>query len=215
MDAQQAMLDALHEDQIPETWHILRPERELWPISMMAAIGFAIACNLLYLVITIPIIYDTSHQQLGNNLLDVYTHYPYYFLAFLPQIATVGLALLFRHIAKNQKDAILVLTPEGIFECEHLNDANRRQITAIEYENIEEMILKVTRANTPFSTTIEIPSSPIEVTVPQIFGAFEFFIQYQDGTRKKWLPHQKFGFGYQIAQWVVNDYHAYIRGNSK
>src|SRR6185312_1875952 len=129
---------------------------------------------------------------------------------------------LFRRRTINVQDAVLVLLPEGVFHCKRLSDGNRRTIRYIEYKDLHKITLKISKGG-EILIPIEIGVAAFDLDaldhcsfqenrpVPQIFGRFEFQFHYANGTKTTWFPPKGYEKKlYEIAQWILVDYRAFI-----
>lgn len=213
------ILQHIQSEQISDTWHVMRPQRQVRIATIGGMIVFGLGFNLLFDEIGSSILSNMTKQQLGNTLVDAYIHYP--LPAILTQLAAIWLTLLLRRYAITVQDAIFVLLPEGIFHCKRLSDENRRKIAYIEYQKIQRMVLEVSKGGdlvqrkvATFDLSPLDPSSLQEnKTVPPIFGRFEFHFYDKDGTKTTWFPPQIYRPGFlgvaEIAQWVLDGYRAF------
>lgn len=205
------ILHQIQAGQIPDTWQVLRPRSQVRFATICGAIVFGLGLNFAYLIIGSIILYNTSNQQLGTNPLDIYIHDP--LLALLPQLAAIWLTWLFRRRAAHLEDAVLVLLPEGIIQGKSWYDESKRELKVIDYQHIQNMVLKVSRSSELLDVriaTFDLNSPQERMTVPHIFGRFQFDISYKNGGKEIWYVPQLFGRLSEIAQRVVDDYRAFV-----
>jgi len=111
-------------------------------------------------------------------------------------------------VAKNKGDAILILLPEGIIECERWSNERKRRIRSYEYARLEEITVKVERGDVSvhLSRTSKLR---VEDCVPQIHrGVLIFDIAYRDGRHERWLVADKYLAQPEniLVQRIVTDY---------
>lgn len=95
-------------------------------------------------------------------------------------------------LEKNKSDAILILLPEGIIECERWSNERRHRIRSYEYANFEEITVKVERGNVSIHLS-QTRKLRVEDCVPQIHrGDLILDIVYRDGRHEKWLVADKY-----------------------
>lgn len=216
------MIDAsfiLHQVQAEElhgTWRVIRPENQVRFITIGAAIAFTLSFNFCFIVVGTLILYNSSDEQFGNNLFDVYRHYP--LPALFTQLVVILLSMFFRYRAINARDAIFLLLPEGIFHCKQLSNDTKRQMKFIAYKNIQRMTLDVSKGSdylqmkvVSFDFKVSDPNSlQYKEKIPDGIKRFEFHFFYTNDAQETWFPPQAYERSCgEIAQWILNDYCAF------
>ena len=213
------ILQRIRAGQIPDSWRVIRAQNQVRFVTMSAAIAFGFTFNVVFFGTGSIILYNSSHEQLGNNLIDAYTHYP--FPAILTQVTIIGMVFLFRWWAIRARNAVFVMLPEGIVHYKRVDKHAGRYAKLIAYEQIQRMVLDVSRGSDYLqvkTATFDLTASDLgslqeKEPVPDMLRRFEFQIFYRDGMRETWFPPQ----GYEkkpgeIAQWVLDDYRAFAIG---
>lgn len=219
------MLQQIQAEQVPDTWHVIRPKSQVRITTLLGPLLLGPLFTVFALGFADTILFNTSNQQFGNSLLDLYIHDP--LLAIVAHLAAIGLTIwltrLLRRHAINLQDAVLVLLPTGIFHGKRLSDENKRSMKFIPYNTIQRIGLKVSKSGEIFDIPIEKKIATFDLNacdprslqqrepVPPIFGRFEFHFYDKQGRKATWFPPQVYEKElHEIAQWVLNDYRAFV-----
>lgn len=132
------VLNLIQEGQIiPDKGEVFSPEK--LPIAAIIFVFFytlilSPAICIGYYSLFLPHFLETS------NIWSIYTNYP--FLIIPPFILPFLLAYLVWFLEKRDRDAVLVLLPEGLIQYKPWSNERKRRATVIEYKELEKIILK-------------------------------------------------------------------------
>lgn len=201
-----AILAQVSHNEAREEWLVRHAKDEARKIAIIVGIFAAILWIPFFTFVTLVFAWLVFGASSSSNPFPLLFHVPWLVLPALFLFS--GFVYIVWRSEKNKGDAVLVLLPEGIVECERWKNARKRRIKSFEYANLEGVTLKVERGNISFLLPHMTPL-PVEDCVPHIqSGDLVFDIAYQDGRHEKWSLADKYFVqpGDILVQRIITDY---------
>lgn len=170
----------VQEGHISARWFVFRPRRIELHLILVTEI-FSGGMTLL-----------TTESTLNDEAFGKIITSPIIQLLVSLVAASVAMVIAFGIVVlvKRSRDAVLILLPEGVVQCERCSDETKRSFHVIDYAKVATIRLQ-TR-----STRYEV--------------LFSLHIQYREGQHKTWKIQNKFRSPEWIAQRIITDHECYI-----
>lgn len=129
-----ALLAQVSYNEVHEEWLVRRAKDKARETAIFVGIITAILLfpELIVLTLVVPYLFGYS----ASNPFPLLLHSPWLVLPALS--LSVALVYAAWRSEKHKSDAVLILLPEGIVECEHWSDERKRRIKSFEYRGYAE-----------------------------------------------------------------------------
>lgn len=211
-----AILAQVTQNDIPEEWLVRRAEEKSREVAIQVGIITTLFLfpTLVILTLVVPYFFGFS----ASNPFPLLLSSPWIMLPAL--FFSVALVFGVWRAEKEKGDAVLILLPEGIVECEHWHNKKKRRIKAFAYVELEAFTLKIERGDISFRLSSEgqlqseddIPHLRLGDLAMEIHhGVPAFDLIHKDGKRETWRAADKYlsHSAQPLTQHLIADYTLY------
>jgi hypothetical protein len=201
-----------------EEWLVSRAENKSREVVIQVGIITTLFLFPTLSILTLVVPYFFGYS--ADNPFPLLLSSPWIMLPAL--FLSVALVFSVWRAEKEKGDAVLILLPEGIVECEHWHNEKKRRIKAFAYAELEAFTLKIERGDISFRLSPEdqpqseddIPDLRLGDLAMEIHsGVPAFDLIHRDGKREKWTVADKYLSHHEkrLTKRIITDYTLYAQ----